>query len=349
MVTQRGGPRNKAPRIKFSDGITCATKTAGWRRVEPSIRNIKARLRFVLGRHSRFTGGQGAPERLTLGPSTTSNANRLAGAQVDRSHCRRREPGRSETGACKGRTDLCQAVRQYVEKRAKQQADMVRGSNDTATIWQAHWAEDFSHRPRGRGGDYHAITRAGHPTVANRVKALTIVGLAHAVAGLSRNSPAKGSKATGRSRDRFLKPGELPPVRALDGEPNGNFRDYFLLALLTGARRNNVTMRWTDLDLGAAMGNPITKNSELARAVDSQAVAILKARQETAAGHSLRLPGRVTIPSWGIPAVSARHGCASGPRRNRAIAAANRSKGAKVDSDGDEYRRTRCSCAIPNG
>ena len=65
-----------------------------------------------------------------------------------------------------------------------------------------------------------------------------------------------------------------------------NFRDYFLLALLTGARRNNVVaMRWADLDLERGEWViPMTKNGESQRVpLVPEAVAILKARQEAAA------------------------------------------------------------------
>jgi integrase len=51
------------------------------------------------------------------------------------------------------------------------------------------------------------------------------------------------------SRDRFLLPEELPAFfRALAEEPNPIFQGFFLLSLLTGARRANVqAMRWSDV------------------------------------------------------------------------------------------------------
>ena len=54
-----------------------------------------------------------------------------------------------------------------------------------------------------------------------------------------------------KSRDRFLQADELPRfIRALDAEPNETLRDFFYVALLTGARRSNVqSMRWDELDL----------------------------------------------------------------------------------------------------
>ena len=98
---------------------------------------------------------------------------------------------------------------------------------------------------------HSAITGAGHPAVANRVKALLSSVFGKAVKwGYLDINPAKGIESNSeQSRDRFLQPGELPRLfAALDGEPSATFRDYFLMALLTGARRDNVrTMRWSDV------------------------------------------------------------------------------------------------------
>jgi integrase len=133
------------------------------------------------------------------------------------------------------------------------------------------------------------ITSAGHPIVANRVKALLSKVFACAIDwGYLDTNPAKGIKGNQEhSRERFLKPGELPRLfAALDGEPNTNFRDYFLLALLTGARRNNVVaMRWADLDLERGEWViPRTKNGEPQRVpLVPEAVALLEARQEDGA------------------------------------------------------------------
>ena len=53
------------------------------------------------------------------------------------------------------------------------------------------------------------------------------------------------------SRDRFVKPDELPRLwKALQGEKSPYIRGAFFVSLLTGARRDEVlTMKWTDLDL----------------------------------------------------------------------------------------------------
>jgi len=57
------------------------------------------------------------------------------------------------------------------------------------------------------------------------------------------------------SRDRFVKPDELPKLlAALRAEPNPYVRAAFFIGLLTGARRNEVlTMKWVDLDIQQAL------------------------------------------------------------------------------------------------
>ena len=54
-----------------------------------------------------------------------------------------------------------------------------------------------------------------------------------------------------QSRDRFIQGEELPKFfKALAEEENTTMRDYFLLSLLTGARRSNVlAMQWKDVSL----------------------------------------------------------------------------------------------------
>ncbi|MET0117771.1 MAG: site-specific integrase [Sedimenticola sp.] len=68
--------------------------------------------------------------------------------------------------------------------------------------------------------------------------------------GWKQGNPAKGiKKFKEQSRDRFLQADELPRFfKALANEPNTTIRDFFLVALLTGARRANVlAMRWDQI------------------------------------------------------------------------------------------------------
>lgn len=101
------------------------------------------------------------------------------------------------------------------------------------------------------------ITMAGHPTVANRVIALvsSIYGWALSAGVWEGNNPARGVKKNQeKSRDRFIQGDELPRFfKAVSEETNASMRDYFLLALLTGARKTNLLgMKWDDVNFERA-------------------------------------------------------------------------------------------------
>lgn len=67
------------------------------------------------------------------------------------------------------------------------------------------------------------------------------------------------------SRDRFLQTHELPRFFAsLADEPNPIIRGYFLISLLTGARRSNILeMRWSELNFDEGIWRiPRTKNGD---------------------------------------------------------------------------------------
>lgn len=91
-------------------------------------------------------------------------------------------------------------------------------------------------------------------------------------------------------RDRFLQSKELPSFfSALEQDANTDITDLIKLALLTGARRGNISsMRWQDLDLDNAIWRiSLTKNqTPHTIPLTSDAIAILKSRQAT---HQQRL------------------------------------------------------------
>lgn len=86
-----------------------------------------------------------------------------------------------------------------------------------------------------------------------------------------------------KSRDRFLQANELPCLfEALAEEENDIARDYILLSLLTGARKNNVlSMRWNEINFEAKVWRiPETKNGEpLTVPLTEQAIEILRERR----------------------------------------------------------------------
>lgn len=107
------------------------------------------------------------------------------------------------------------------------------------------------------------------------------------------NKAAKLTPYPETARERFLSADELGRLfKALDkeGEP---WREFFLLALLTGARRGNLrAMRWQDLDLAGGLwtvpGEFSKNGSPLQIVLCPEAVAVLRARQAEAEAAPVR-------------------------------------------------------------
>lgn len=115
----------------------------------------------------------------------------------------------------------------------------------------------------------HKKISVKHPTQANRVLSL-IHGMYNKATNqfneFSGKNPASGiAKNTEKTRKRFLQAEELQRFfEAVAQEQNPIIRDYILMSLLTGARRNNVlAMRWSEIDLKRAEWTiPVTKNGD---------------------------------------------------------------------------------------
>jgi integrase len=110
-------------------------------------------------------------------------------------------------------------------------------------------------------------------------------------------NPVQGIKTRKTNkRDRFLQADELPRFfAAVAEEPNDTIRDYFLVALFTGARRANVlAMRWAEVNLAEGLWRiPRTKNGDPQNVTLSpEAVTILQMRKEAAEeGAEFVFPG----------------------------------------------------------
>ena len=113
--------------------------------------------------------------------------------------------------------------------------------------------------------------------------------------GYRGDNPAKGIKMfREESRDRFLQVGELEAFfTALEGEIE-LFRDFFVLALLIGARQSNMlAMRWVDIDLEAGYWRiPETKaGMPVIVPLVASALQILATRRAAANGSPWVFPG----------------------------------------------------------
>ena len=114
----------------------------------------------------------------------------------------------------------------------------------------------------------HSRIGREHHTAANRILALVSSVFGRAIEfGLWKGlNPCLGVKRfKEHSRDRFLNGDELSRLfKSLEQENNGTIRDYFIVSLLTGARRSNVlSMRWNEIDFKEAIWRiPMTKNGD---------------------------------------------------------------------------------------
>ncbi len=133
------------------------------------------------------------------------------------------------------------------------------------------------------------------PIAANRMLAVVraVFNYARDRRLYSGENPAQGVRGFAEnSRERFALPDELPQLFQAIAESSQ--RDYFLLALLTGARRSNVcAMAWRDLDLERGIWRiAMTKNGTSQNVTLSpEAVAILVARKESAGESPYVFPG----------------------------------------------------------
>lgn len=106
-------------------------------------------------------------------------------------------------------------------------------------------------------GDIRAIHQQigeSAPIAANRCLALlsSVFGRMAELEIWEGLNPCIGiKKFSEQSRDRFLSGSEIARFfQALEQEPSSTARDFFLVALMTGARRENVlSMAWDDIDL----------------------------------------------------------------------------------------------------
>jgi integrase len=141
------------------------------------------------------------------------------------------------------------------------------------------------------------IGNASGTVTANRVLSLlkTVFNKSESIGYRGDNPANKVQKFPEQSRDRFLLPDEMPQFWDSLHQEIPLFQDFFMLALLTGARRRNVqAMRWEDVHLRAAIWRiPHTKNDEpVVVHLPAEAVKILRRRQTEFNGFPW------VFPSW---------------------------------------------------
>lgn len=245
----------------------------------------------------------GSPERVTLGryPTMTIEQARRRAAQVNTAIESGANPAEVKR-AHKAEMTFADLFADYIERHAKPRKRTWR--EDRAKydryLSRSIGAKRLSAIERGDIATIHSdVTRDGHQVTANRVLALVSSVFGWAVKnGVWPTNPAKGvGRNKERSRARFLQASELPRFfNALAGESNLTLRDYFLLSLLTGARRANVlAMKWQEIDFERGEWHIVrTKNGEPQSVpLTPEATAILVNRRDGATeGYVFPGPGK---------------------------------------------------------
>ncbi len=219
----------------------------------------------------------GRVERITLGkfPTMTIEQARTETTKVMGTVAAGDNPAEVKRGKRQELT-LGELLDEYMSRRA---AFNKRGDKPEALfrIYLSHWANrkistirheevDRLHKKIG--------VEVGRKGSAKQVTANNVLKLLHVMFNQAINvwriyqgdNPAHGiQKFAEKSRDRFLQVDELPRFfKALADEPNDTVRDFFLVSLLTGARKANaLEMQWSQINFDRGEWRiPETKNGD---------------------------------------------------------------------------------------
>lgn len=244
----------------------------------------------------------GEPERITLGrfPAMTVEQARKAASAVVAQIEAGANPAEARR-AHRGEPTVQEIFDTYLAHKRKRDGSPLseRSKAEYRHIARLHLAKIMSMKLSGVGHERvaHLHRRIGEdaPYAANRTKALlsALFNYARDQRLYSGENPAAGLRGFAEeSRDRFALPDELPQLfNAIAQSPQ---RDFFLMALLTGARRSNVqAMAWRDIDLDRALWRiGKTKNGTPQNVpLTTEAVAVLRARKEVVSDSPFVFPG----------------------------------------------------------
>lgn len=257
----------------------------------------------------------GRPTRLKIGrfPEITVEQARREVARMTGRIALGKDPAEDRRKA-RGETTIGELFDLYLENHAKPhkrswkedqaQYDRYLATWQVRKLSQLHQADVAGlHAKIGRNNGHYA---------ANRMLALLSAMFNHAVGlGYDGVNPAKGVKHfKEQSRDRFLRADELQAFfKALEAEQNEEsgelWRDFFTVALLTGARRANVmSMKWADLELTRGLWRipeAQSKNKEpLICVLPPAAVEILQRRGDANAAHEAEKQSEYVFPGRGV-------------------------------------------------
>lgn len=234
----------------------------------------------------------GGMERVTLAryPEMTIEQARKKTAELIGKIAEGNNPAESRR-AIKAEPTFRELFEEYAERHGKKKR---------AWAADAQRYRDYLDRPLGA----HKLSSISSPMVTRILSDMERAGKANATINNARalassifskgiewgrcgTNPVSATKTRKKvSRDRFLQTHELPRFfAALAAETNDNVRDYFLVSLLTGARRSNVlAMRWNEINFNEKIWRiPRTKNDDPQNVtLTDEALKILKVRKKAA-------------------------------------------------------------------
>jgi len=275
--------------VEQHDGKRCSVRDAKTRGLVAEIRAGGSMTFYVQKRIS------GQPSRIRIGrfpdETTVEQARRQAAAIIgeiakgnDPAGAKRRKRGEMTFA------DLCDYWLEHAKQHKKTWREDKRKFEKHLAAWQHRRLSEISKQTVQK---MHAATGKRHGKyAANRLLEVVRAMFTKAIDDElfdARNPAAGVKKFREESRDRFLQRDELERFfRALLAYHDATLRDFFLLALLTGARRGNLqAMRWVDVNLDSAIWRiPKTKSGEPVLVhLTPDALSVLLARREATNGE----------------------------------------------------------------
>lgn len=233
----------------------------------------------------------GKPERIKLGrfPAMTIEQARAKAAEVNGAIAKDHNPAEAKR-AILAEPTFCQVFERFLKEKGNRAGKPMseRNAIEYRRVVATHLngiagrklTEITPERVKAAAG------KVKSPSQSNKVKAIVSAVFNWArdegITGQANPAQAIKSKLI-PSRERFLLPSEFP--RFMAAVEASSLRDFFLLALFTGARRSNIqAMRWQDVNLDEFTWTiPKTKNGDPQTiALPPEAVEIIKARKQAA-------------------------------------------------------------------
>ncbi|MGZ8243981.1 tyrosine-type recombinase/integrase, partial [Methylomagnum sp.] len=196
-----------------------------------------------------FRKVHGRPERITLGrfPDMTPEQARKRAAEVNAQIAKGESPA-DQRRTARAEMSFAEFWQEYLERyaRVRKKARTVEEDEKTYRNYLAPLAgRKLSKITKGDCQRlHHDLAKRTSGATANRALAVLsgALGVARDWGYLTGANPAQGvKKFKEQARDRFIQADELPRFwQALLDEPNRSLADFFMVSLLTGARRSNV-------------------------------------------------------------------------------------------------------------